>query len=785
MSEVALLAKEDPITDTTGYILTSNSVDTRGKNRILLYEIGEEGPFEIVINGNRPVFFVDREAVFRDVPHAERKRVPMRSFDGSAVDALYFNRSRDMREASRTLRDGGVRVFESDIRPDDRYLMERFITRSVAISGEGVMSGGLTRYTDPAIRATDFRPRFRILSLDIETGKRGELYSIALHVTGGAAVTKEYKKVLMAELSSPTAAAAMEELVILAGERELLTAFLEEVRVMDPDIIIGWNVIGFDLRFLMDVYRKYGIPFALSRGGGTPVIIEKRTGFLSVELDGRLVIDGPQTLRAGFFTFEDYRLDTVAREVLGAGKDIAGEEGKVAEIERRFREDKAALARYNLKDCELVTDIFKKTGILNHLLTRSLITGMRMDKVSLSVATFDFFMLPRIHRKGFVAPDVADIVPSGQAPGGYVFTSEPGLYENVLVFDFRSLYPSIIRTFHIDPYSRLMASADPIDTPAGIKFSGSEHILPDFISGLLEKRAVAKTAGDAQLSQAIKILMNSIYGVMGTPGCRFYHPDLPTAITETGQSVLKDAAGVLQGRGYRVLYGDTDSIFVELKPGEAQGATDIAGDLKAAVNIYFDDKFRKTFGLPSYLEIEYEKHYEKFFLPAVRGGETGALKRYAGMIAGSGELEFTGLEFVRSDWTPLAKKFQYELFRRLFMGEELGGFIVSFVRYLKSGRYDNDLAYKRRLTKPAGEYTKNIPPHARAALILDPEGRKRIRSVKYVMTLRGPIPASLPHDDIDYAHYIDKQIKPLADGVLFVVKMSFDEIFEGKQLELF
>ena len=159
------------------------------------------------------------------------------------------------------------------------------------------------------------------------------------------------------------------------------------------------------------------------------------------------------------------------------GKDITPEKDKVAEIERRFREDKESLAYYNLEDSVLVSEIFEKTAILDQLVTRSLITGLAADKVHMSVASFDYFMLPKLHRKGYVAPDTDDIVPGKPATGGYVFTSDPGLYRHVIVLDFKSLYPSIIRTFFIDPLSRLNSGISPVDTPAGIRFSSEKHIL--------------------------------------------------------------------------------------------------------------------------------------------------------------------------------------------------------------------------------------------------------------------------------------------------------------------
>ena len=474
---------------------------------------------------------------------------------------------------------------------------------------------------------------------------------------------------------------------------------------------------------------------------------------------------------------------------------------KIREIEERFAHDKPALALYNIMDCILVSRIFRKTALLEQLLIRSKLTGLRMDRVGQSVASFEYFMLPHIHRAGYAAPDTADVVPGAHAAGGLVFTSEPGLYENIMVFDFLSLYPSIIRTFKIDPLSRLSAERFPesprIETPAGIPFSRDSHILPEHIKKLMETRAEAKKAGNGPLSQAVKILMNSYYGVMGTTGCRFYHPDLPTAITGTGQWVLKTTAGYLRDRGLKVLYGDTDSVFVQLPAGMASGSGGAgkpggAGDYRPVVeslaeeiNSFFRDKLKIDYGADSRLVLEPEKLYSRFFLPPMRGSSEGSRKRYAGLLADTGEIEFKGMEYVRSDWTDLAKEFQAELFRKFFAREELPGWIRDRVERIRKGEEDNKLVYRRRLTKPAEEYVKNVPPHVRAARLADPDGKKRLRRVSYVMTLRGPVPVNLEHDDIDYDHYIEKQIEPLADTVLPFTGTSFSEIINGKQGELF
>lgn len=748
------------------------------------------------------------------IPFDERRNVELASFGGTPVDALYFKTQPQLYKARKLLQDADIRTFEADILPQERFLMERFINGSVEITGKGRYRQGLLRFTDPLLSPADYHPCFSVLSLDIETGQNNELYSIACHFdmkknrenraeTGTAGIVlirdsnlapngpdRPSASPLPMDIGLPGLAAEPLTdtgwMIRMPGEKDLLNAFLWITATLAPDIIIGWHVIGFDLVFLAQKCREHGISFSLGRDRQAPEIREIRKGRFAADINGRIVIDGPPSLRGAFYSFENFRLETVASTLLGTGKDIGEDTDKVGEIERRFREDKKRLARYNLMDCILVRDIFDKTGLVELTWKRALLSGLGMDRVGGSVAAFDHFMLPRIHRNGFVAPNVKDIESTGHAPGGWVFTKSPGFFERIAVFDFKSLYPSIIRTFKIDPLSRINARVSPLDTPTETQFSRDLHVLPEFIAKLMASRDKAKKENDTHLSQAVKILMNSFYGVMGTPKSRFYHPDLPRAITGTGRWLLKTTRDFLEKNGYTVLYGDTDSVFVQLKPSEFENSEHAARQLANTINTFLGRTIKEKFNLDSMLEIEFEKLFIRFFLPALRGGGHSAKKRYAGLVKkGEGrELVFTGLEFVRSDWTRFARQFQYDLFYRIFHDQEVAMWIRGKIDDLKQRKHDRDLVYKKRLTKPSSAYVKVVPPHVKAARLLTGE-KADTRNISYVMTLRGPVPTALPHDDIDYNHYIEKQLKPIADAVLQFFDQSVTEIVGGKQLSLF
>ena len=762
------------------FILTGEWMDSRGSN--ILRFIGtsaELGPVEINITNNKPVFFIERDTVLEnlDTPYT-RKEVELKSFAGNEIDALYFNTQGDLRKAADLLHQNEITTYESDIDPARRYLMERFINAQIKVTGRTGKKDSLTSFTNPKIEPCEITPEFVVASLDIETGAHNNnLYSIAVHVTGRKGEFKQIFLVNTDEEELP------DNILSFPDEKELLLRFIEWFNNTDPDVIIGWHVIGFDLMFLQNKCDELHIPFNIARGNGRVSLRARKPRGYFASITGRVVIDGPPALRSSFFTFEDYRLETVAQELLEEGKAISLDQNKVEEIERLYKEDKIALTEYNLKDCLLVTDIFRKSALIELSVRRSQLSGLLMDQLGMMTLAFDHFYLPRLHREGYVAPNVKDLETTDHAAGGYVMDPEPGIYDDVVVLDFKSLYPTIIRTFNIDPLARLLSDKDTIETLNGYKFSSSKHFLPEFITQLMEQRTLAKEKNDKQLSQAIKILMNSFYGVMGSFGCRFYHPHLPTAITGTGHKLLLGSKDYLSEQGYEVVYGDTDSLFIKLREGEGETAIENGQRLAQLLNDYWEQKIEKEYGLKSYLELEYEKYYRKFIITPARGSEAGAKKRYAGLVVVSGKekLEFVGLEFVRSDWTRLAKEFQVELYDRIFHNEEIESWLKEVVSKVKIGEFDDKLVYRKRLRKDVNEYTKNIPQHVKAAKLLG----ETSGTVYYVITKRGPIPIELKHNDIDYQHYIEKQLKPIADSVLSLLGISFDSIVQSDQLSFF
>jgi DNA polymerase-2 len=235
-----------------------------------------------------------------------------------------------------------------------------------------------------------------------------------------------------------------------------------------------------------------------------------------------------------------------------------------------------------------VRSIFDATGLLDFAVERARLTGLALDRQGGSVAAFDHLYLPRLHRRGLVAPDVGVDAEPVASPGGHVLEGKPGLHRHVLAFDFRSLYPSLIRTFQIDPLALWRPGDSPVSGFDGAHFARGGAILPGLVAQLHDARGQAKARGQEALSRAIKIAMNSFYGVLGTPGCRFFDPRLAASITRRGHEVIERTRTLFEGWGHEVLYGDTDSLFVRLDGALDEEACRAAGHaLAAAVDAFW------------------------------------------------------------------------------------------------------------------------------------------------------------------------------------------------------
>ena len=345
----------------TGYLLTRGWRDTPKGVELTFWCASEDGPVRVVVEGTEAVCFINRSHSLPLPPHVRRQSRELKLLSGAPVDALYFCHQRDLQ----AFRQSDLELAESDVKPTDRYLMERFIAAGLEATGTLVEKAGVRTMVNPRLRRAEVEPTLKALSLDIETrGKTDQLYSIA-----GASMVPAAHHLEASVFMIGTGEDEQREGYILryySDEPSLLNAFFDWLRIVDPDLIVGWSVVNFDLSFLDRKCRMLGIPFAIGRGDeGAAVLQPTGPGQPRIaRIPGRGILDGIDLLKAGFWAFESFSLDNVAHELLGAGKLITAEQNKVAEINRQFREDKRQLADYNMRDCTLVNEIFIKADLI-------------------------------------------------------------------------------------------------------------------------------------------------------------------------------------------------------------------------------------------------------------------------------------------------------------------------------------------------------------------------------------------------------------------------------------
>ena len=741
----------------------------------------------------RPHFYV-RDA---DAGRARALRAPepqptdRRSIAGDPVSRLELETPQDIPGLRDRLHAAGIETFEADVMVcralfDRSRRQGRMRNRWELGTGRRHRPGVFERGYRPC--SVDVRPR--VLSFDIETDLEGDrLLAISLYAPGIDEV------LIVDEGDRPMPDFARR----CSSERAALDLFCARVKELDPDVLTGWNVIDFDLAVLQRIAMRLNHPLLLGReprhsplgaqGGG---LFRQRPGLDSWSFGARWHRPPCEGLSCAWMSIHSmpWRARCSASGKAVVGDTSATASGKssttIVTISPRSRALRAHRCASRLPNIGTASNLIR--------LACARVAdppGMTPDRVAASIASFDFLYLTELERRAVVAPsgrsDEARTHPAQQ--GGHVLEPAAGLHRNVWVFDFKSLYPSIIRTFNIDPLSYVeqpLPHADLIRTVSGA-FAREPAILPRILDELFPRREAAKKAGDGVASHAIKILMNSFYGVLGAPACRFYNPALVNSITGMGRELLLWSKAWFESAGFTVLYGDTDSLFVDSGAADPDVARERGRELAAALNAELDRHIFGRWRVASRLELEFEKLYLKLFLPRARQSTRGASKRYAGLLGGAAaeSVEFVGMEVVRRDWTALAKQVQRELYHRLFTDQSVDAYLADVVHKVRNGDLDSALVYRKNLRKGADEYTATTPPHVAAA-------RKSIqaqgRLISYVMTTAGAEPLDNVRHPLDrnLDDYVVKQVKPVAEPVLETLGLDFERVIgDRRQLDLY
>ena len=779
-----------------GFLVYSTYDLIEEKTIVKLFGRLENGQSFASVHDLEAYFFIRKSDLKKAQPLLKKfkfQETKLKTFQDQEVIKISSTNYLELNKLSSAIHKLEIDTFEADIKPNIRFLYDHNILGGLDIDGDFQSSEKVDRiYTNPDIKHADFVPNLKILSIDTESSGGDDVYCIGMY-------GHNYRKTF---IISPQ---KFKDTVSSKSEADCLEEFKKELIKFDPDIITGWNFIDHDLLLLQKLFKKHKIPMDFGRTNDNMRIRIENNYFRasSADIPGRQVLDALSLIKDPFIKeapsiknaeFESNSLEDVSQAILGSGKLLKGKNRHV-EINQLFLDNQQKLIHYNILDCKLVYDILEKTKIIDLATERAQLTGMELDRITASIAAFDSLYIREARKRNLVSPTTRYQQKENKIIGGYVKLPEAGVYKNVVVMDFKSLYPSVIRTFNIDPASFLEeAQKGAIESPNNAYFKNTEGILPAIIEKLHAAREKAKKEKREFANYAIKIIQNSFYGVLASPNSRYFKFDMANSVTNFAQMIIKMTADLIEKKGHKVIYSDTDSAFIETSLNKEK-AIDLGEELQNYINKYYQEYIKKEYDRHSYLELEFKKLYIALMFPHVRNqakakeGEQqetkAAMKRYRGRVGieGKEELEVTGLEAIRGDWTDAAQEFQKELLIKLFHDDPIEKFIKDYVKKIRDGKMDEKLIYRKSIRKDLTEYTKTTPPHVKAARLLD---KLDGTVISYVMTEAGPEPIQKLKHKIDYDHYIKKQIEPIANQILALLKKEFKDIQEGaKQQKLF
>jgi DNA polymerase, archaea type len=652
-------------------------------------------------------------------------------------------------------------VLSSDIPFVHRFLYDKGVGLTMRFQAEpetpdvaaGYSVGRVLRIvtTERDIEPTDpFRPPLTILSFDIENAIRARtIFTIC------GTVHRDGKEIGSFRIG------------LTSTESEILTTFVEKIREYDPDIITGYNIGGYDLPLLQERAAALKLPpLALGRNGSAP---DNRAGDRLWRVDGRVFADAWWSARTELRPKQE-SLQFVAQQLLSEGKLDVDRRN----IEAEWQKDPDKVMEYCEHDARLAVRILLRLRSLDRASDLATVAKLPLEeglngRTSLFV---DSILIPRADRRKIGVPQNRFGRMENPIEGGYVHTIKPGLYNWIVVLDFKSMYPNIIISKNLC-FTTLSDQGTTV-SPTGAKFLSPEQrpgLIPEVLRELLAERDAIRQRGreatspDLQryydgLQAAVKILMNSFYGVLASNFYRFTNPEIGAAITAFGRQAITRIIRTLEDDHFQVVYSDTDSVFVKSPEPTRAGAMRTGQDLA------------KRF-TEAGVTFEFQAVYEALF-------SHGAKKRYVGhTVWPKDDIVIRGYETQRTDTFDYQSSALREVFEKILSGDTQATLVRAreLVAEVQEGRVPVERLVIARTVRPEEQYnasTRESLPFLRVFKKLQAEGYDVIPGMKVAWVVTNArktpqevepwiegrkFPANLR---ADYAYYADRLAQTLA-----------------------
>ena len=714
----------------------------------------------------------------------------------------------------------GLVVLEADILFAIRYLIDKRLRPFDGVRVEGEETE--LDYADTAILASNVSydkmdggklPALKVLAFDCEMATQGGhgmpsprrdpivIISVAYQHGDGEIKSKLF--------------VLTDEDYEAGDDAKVLRGFLDFIDQFQPDVIVGYNSDGFDWPYIRERARLHGIQLTAGADGST--VRYGRGGMLpSVNIPGRLNVDLFKLAKRDLGSVKVKKLENVA-EFLGVMRKDERTNLSPREInECWFDASSSASVRERLYEYSKA-DVVSTLGIAGKMLPLQIelskMIGYPLDELAKMGRgrQVEAFLTAEAFKREELVPAKGGTEKTFE--GAFVLPPEKGLHEDVIALDFSSMYPTIMISFNISPDTFVDSPEAEDDVYIAPEVGHAFRKAPDgffkrIMSDLITRRRAIKTemksygknSDEYRLldiqQQSIKILTNSFYGYTGWSAAKFYKRECAEATTAWGRHFIKRTVKVAEEFGFKVIYGDTDSIFVECPPELV-----LEGDRKTAIlKKAREVSERISEELP--LELELQDFYKAIFF-------TGKKKRYAA-LTDKGEIVVRGLEVRRGDWCELAKEVQTEVIELILREkdpEKAMRYVKSVISELKEGGVPLEkLTIHKTLTRKISGYeTKQAHVIAAERALTSPSriayevGSK----IPYVI-LKGPGKTSdraFPVDVIersegnelhadgekylvDLEYYLQRQVVPVAHRVLQLFGYGLSAFEEGEQKTL-
>jgi len=671
-------------------------------------------------------------------------------------------------EMRNRLKKAGHPVLSADITFHHRFFYDKDMGSCIRVTGEtvaGSYNTDLTVEMESFENIDSFDPGLRILSFDIENSVEHEfIYTIC-------AVVGEDGRIDACE-------------PIVGNEKEIIPAFAELIRKVDPDVITGYNIDNYDIRKIMDRAKANRLQDALpwGRDGGQPRLVSDRFW----RIKGRLICDAWWAAKKEIRPKQE-TLNAVSKQLLGEEKlDV-----DPRHMDSEWVKNRDKVLKYCIKDAELALRILLEVGTLRKDMDLAAVSKLTIEDVMTSGSSqlADSLLIRAADRGKIGVPMMGNrIAGAEQIEGGYVHSMTPGLYHWVCILDFKSMYPSLIIAKNI--CFTTLADDGEIIAPSGARFMSKERrvgLLPTILSGLMDERDSIKkrmksTSDEHEyryldgLQAAVKVLMNTFYGVFASTFYRFTDKSIGAAITSFARANVKGIIEEVESEGVPVIYSDTDSVFMQSPSPDLDGSVEFGTKMA--------DRFSRDGGT-----LEFEKILEPMFTHGMK-------KRYVGRIVWpqvSDQLLIRGYEVRRSDSFDLQSEMLTQLFELILddrMDEALS-MVKDTIQSVRSGEVYVDKLVISKTCKDLDSYANpDSMANVQAAKKMIERGYEFIPGMKvsWVVTnstaspqVVEPYISGVPFEGVPDYKYYTKRLAETASRITEVLGWSEKDLMTGSQ----